>query len=338
MPQPDRADYDTDRDLERQMRVWAHRDHEAPSWLVDWDQAFNSEPVEAIVDGLLIPGRWTALVAPAKVGKSTLALHVAQMLSRGLEPFTGGTRTDSRSCQILYLDGEMGQLDVIERLRALGLSAGDLTWLEYSDNPPKGDTLQGGTAIVSAALMYGAELVVLDGLNAFITGAEKDDAPWRALYEYTIAPLKSYGVAVLSSDNTGKDVGLSARGSSVKLDKADVIFELKRTDDGTKLKRTHTRTTAFVSEMDLTMTGADGETPITYRESAYSWPAGTAATARLLDSLGLPASTGRPTAEAALKEAGQGVRTEVLNAAIRYRKSSGTHTGTPLSEQVTEHL
>src|SRR6185436_12248485 len=118
--------------------------------LIDWATAFNRPPVDAIFEGLVFPGRWTALVAPAKLGKSTLGLHIAHTL---------------------------------ERLTALDLTPCDLARLHYTDLFPKGDTIQGGAAIVSTAINLGAQVVVLDGLNAFATGAEKDDSPWRNLFE-----------------------------------------------------------------------------------------------------------------------------------------------------------
>lgn len=302
--------------------------------LTNWSEAFDRPAVDAVVDGLLIPGRWTALVAPAKAGKSTLALHIAHSLARGLEPFTGA---DQDRLSVLYVDGEMGELDVVERLRALQQTPADLELLHYSDLPPKGDSMPGGLALVSAAQHLGASVVILDGLNAFVSGAEKDDVPWRALYEHTIAPLKRAGCAVLSSDNTGKDPTLSARGSSVKLDKADAIMEVKRTESGVKVTTTLQRSPAYHREFTLAMSGLDGVSPISYRHCTASWPSGTQAAVALLDSLNLPLSAGRPTVQAALKQAGQkGPRTEVLNAAIRYRKHAGTVPGTPPPEQLGE--
>ncbi len=301
-----------------------------PITLTDWTQAFNREPVDALQDGLLFPGRWTALVAPAKTGKSTLALHIAHNLARGREPFTG---TPGDPVAVLYLDGEMGVLDVIERLEALGLSPANLDRFHYTDQSVKGDTVQGGAAIVSTAKHLAVALVVLDGMNAFIGGAEKDDVPWRNLYEQTIAPLKRAGCSVLSTDNTGKDTSLSARGSSVKLDKADAIIELKRKDTGITLKTTHTRSTHYLRELHLAMIGADGSEPISYRETDHQWPAGTREVADLLDTLAVPLSYGRDRARAVLKASGWSGRDEVLSAALKWRKNVGNRSGNRSREQ-----
>ena len=289
-----------------------------PLTLIDWSVAFHRPAVDALVDGLVFPGRWTAKVAPAKLGKSTLELHIAHCLARGLSPFLG---TRQPPFDVLYLDGEMGELDVLERLEALDLNPADLPHLHYTDLFPKGDTIQGGAAIVSTALALKVAVVILDGMNAFVTGAEKDDTPWRNLFEQTIAPLKRAGIAVLSTDNTGKDVTLSARGSSVKLDKADAIVMLKRTDNGLNLRTTHQRTSGYLRTLDLAMTGLTGDEPINYRQTSSAWPAGTHDAVALLDSLGIAIDTGRERTRAALKTAGHKLRNDVLSAAIRYRKT-----------------
>jgi len=302
-----------------------------PLSLIDWNVAFNRPPVDAIVEGLVFPGRWTALVAPAKLGKSTLGLHIAHSLARGYDPFQGAPQVP---VDVLYLDGEMGEGDILERLTNLELTPTDLPRLHYTDMFPKGDTVQGGAAIVSTAINLGCKVVFLDGLNAFITGAEKDDTPWRNLFEQTVAPLKRAGVAVASSDNTGKDITLSARGNSAKLDKADAIVMLKRTDDGINLTTTHQRMSGYARSLDLAMTGLNGEEPINYRQITGAWPAGTREAVALLDRLGIGIEEGREKARHTLKAAGEKLRNDVLSAAIRYRKTCpgqvfGTTPGQP---------
>lgn len=286
--------------------------------LIEWTTAFDRPPVDSIVDGLVLPGRWTAFVGPPKVGKSDWDLHIAHNLARGIDPLYGTPRSP---VDVLYLDGEMGEPDVIERTTALELTPTDLTRLHYTDVFPKGDTVQGGAVIVSTAKALGCGVVILDGINAFVSGAEKDDLPWRNLFDQTVAPLKRAGVAVISSDNTGKDITLSARGSSAKLDKADAIIMLKRTEGGVNLHTTHQRTSGYLRTIDLAMTGLNGDQPISYRHVEGSWPAGTKAAVTLLDSLGVPTETGRERTRSALNAAGHKLRNDVLSAAIRYRKT-----------------
>ena len=154
---------------------------------------------------------------------------------------------------------------------------------------------------------------------------------------YQAGPTGPGAECLAKADNTGKDVTLSARGSSVKLDKADGVVLVKRTDDGVRLTTTHARTSSYVRELTLNVTGTDGTAPISFTVSPFAWPAGTLDAVALLDSLGVPATAGRPACLAALKAAGEGVRTEVLAAAIRWRKGSGTPPGTRLGNTSGEH-
>lgn len=312
-----------------------------PVPIVDWAELFDRSVVDdAYVDGLLHPGRWTQFVAAAKVGKSTLAMHLTTSLARGRDPFTNVERTPLR---VLYLDAEMGRLDVYERLSAAQFGPAELALVAYSDMPPRCDEIQGGTAVVSAAKLNQADVVILDGMNGMVSGAENDDLTWRNMFDYTIAPLKRAGIAVLSTDNMGKDRTRGSRGSSVKTDKADAVFELARIDGGIRLKRTHTRTASMVAELDLHMFGIEGDEPIGYRVAPNSWPLGTLDAVKVLDDVGVPADFGRDKARRELNLVGVKMRDTVLSAAIRYRKAHparaaqppGTGAGTGDPEQLT---
>lgn len=213
-----------------------------------------------IVDGLIYPGRWTAFVAPAKAGKSTWALHVAHRLARGIDPWDANKLHPDGPMSVLYLDAEMGRLDTVGRLTAIGLVANDLDNLAYTDLPHKFDTIEGASWLHRACNLIQPTLVILDGINGFVTGAEKDDTPWRSLYEFAIAPLKRASIAVISTDNTGKDEQLGARGSTVKTDKADAIFTMRAGRDEymnhtATITRRHARTTSFVDSLTLRLNG-----------------------------------------------------------------------------------
>lgn len=288
---------------------------------VDTDQ--ESE----VVGGFLFAGRWTALVAPAKQGKSTVLLTVAVSLTKGVEPFTGQP-TDPLN--VLYLDAEMGRLDVAERIRdehALSLKPLDpaLERFHYSDLVPILATPQGSAATLGYVDHHDISVVIIDGINGVVQGAEKDDATWIPLYRDVIAHLKARGVAVLTADNLGKDKTLGPRGSSVKLDKPDGVVEMARTDAGAKLKATHRRTTAYAEVINLTVTGLDGGNgPLAFRHDIRSWPAGTKAKAVELDRIGAPANVSRRTAKKMLEEHGLTAgKNETLAAAIRFRQTTG---------------
>jgi 5S rRNA maturation endonuclease (ribonuclease M5) len=287
--------------------------------IVDWTELFAGITHEdPIIEGVAYRGRWTSYVAPGKAGKSTYTLNIAVAIQTGLEPFD---RTPCPPVDVLYLDAEMGRVDIHERLDDLNLTPQDLGNLYYTDLVPKLDTVEGSTRLLHDVQRYGIGLVIIDGVNGAVGGAENDDTTWRAFYDLTIAPLKRAGIAVITNDNLGKDKTLGPRGSSVKIDKPDAVIQLARTDDGIKLTCTHRRTAAYPLETVYTIHGADGETPITFQRSNFSWPAGTKAKADELDDLAVPVHVSNRDARTALKDAGHPVgRNDVLAAAIRWRK------------------
>ena len=302
--------------------------------LIDWRTIHDHG--DEIVDGLIIPGRWTALAAKAKAGKTTLQMFITVEISEGRDPFDG---TPREPVVVLYVDGEMGRFDLEERLRELGhIDPTKLARWFATDLPPRLDTIEGGTALVVAAKQLGAQVVVIDGVNGTVDGAEKDDVTWRSFFDNTIMPLKRAGVAVITGDNLGKDESLGPRGSSVKVDKPDAVILLSRTDDGVKLRTSHRRSSAYPAERTLSIVGVDGECAVAYHTTNSAWPAGTADVAALLDELSIPLDHGRWKIRQRLDElkANAGdptrfqVRNDALAAAIRYRKiRAATTTGTP---------
>jgi hypothetical protein len=289
--------------------------------LVDWCDLFAGITHEdPIIEGVAYRGRWTAYAAPGKAGKSTYTIHLALEVQAGRDPFDGTPQTP---IPVIYIDGEMGRVDMHERLDELDLTPAHLAGLHYTDLVPKLDTVAGAARLLNAVKELRAGLVIIDGINGCVTGAEKDDTPWRDFYDNTIAPLKRMGVAVITNDNLGKDKTLGPRGSSVKVDKPDAVIQLHRTDNGIKLAATHRRTAAYPLELNLVIVGTDGNQPIGYRRVAGSWPAGTAVKAAELDALGIPVNASQRAARQALKDAGIAIgRSETLAAAMRYRRSA----------------
>jgi hypothetical protein len=323
--------------------------------LIDWNEAFgNHAPEVPIIDGLIYPGRWTAIVAPAKAGKSTWALHVAHRLARGIDPWDASKLLPDGPVAILYLDAEMGRLDTVGRLAANGLTASDLDNLAYTDLPHKFDTIEGASWLHRACNLIQPTIVILDGINGFVTGAEKDDTPWRSLYEFAIAPLKRAGIAVISTDNTGKDEQLGARGSTVKTDKADAIFTMRAGRDEymnhtATITRKHARTTAFTDSLMLRVNG------IGTGRVEYVLPGAAPATpmivtrddilrvCRTLNGLGVPATASLAEATKELRMEGFSIRSSLIQAAVEYRREGnpvdmdGEHlSSTPPSQLVNE--
>lgn len=288
---------------------------------VDWLSVFAgaADGEVAIVDGFLFPGRWTSVVAPAKQGKSDWSLIVGHSLARGLDPI--GETVGRPPMTVLYLDSENGRLDVVERLVRAELTPTDLARFHYSDIPDPLNTAAGAAKLLAAVRKHQAAVVILDGINGFVTGDENDAGTWIDLYNHAIAPLKAMGVAILTNDNQGRDKRDGGRGSTAKIDKTDLLFVFSRTDDGAKLERTHARTGLAAKEITMRLLGLDGTEALRYVPAGGSWPDGTARVASVLDDLGLDLDVSHRAARAAMKLAGERVANEVLAAALKWRKS-----------------
>ena len=301
---------------------------------IDWS-LLHRDDGEDIVPGLLVPGRWTQMVGAPKSGKSTLLLWTTLQTAHGVHPFDA---TPLAARRVLWLDGEMGPVDLADLIDGCGYDPELLsTWWAVADQP-RLDTPAGAERLTALVGELGVEVLVLDGLNSFLSPgfAEKDDQGWRSLFRLTIAPLKRAGLAIVSSDNLGKDITKGSRGSSVKTDKADVVYAVTRTNDGVKLQATHRRTVGFAESVTLAVEGVsdNDNRRIRYaRTGGPSWPVGTKDCRAAIEELGLPADAGWPTVDRAFKvevaklEAMGGDsspyrwRKTTVQAAIRWRKA-----------------
>lgn len=280
--------------------------------IVDWAELYaRNDGDEAIIPGLAFRGRWTAIAAAAKEGKSTVLLGLVIKVAQA-------------GMKVLYLDAEMGRGDILDRVEDwMQLKPDDLVNLHYSDLPPKLDTVEGAAMLGRTVEAIEPDLVVIDGLNGVINGAEKDDTPWRDMFEWAIRPLKTLNVAVVSADNLGKDKTQGPRGSSVKLDKADAIIALERTENGVKLKATHRRSASYPAEQHYVVKDAGDEgPPMSVRPADGDYVAGSKELAAELDRLDAPMHVKRREARRLLKEAGVTAANNILGSALRYRRET----------------
>lgn len=298
-------------------------DHDALAHLVDWTAFWAQDKTDE--DWLAYPlvprGRALALYAPAKAGKSSVVLALVAALAAG-RPIFG--RTVAAQAHVLYLDYEMTDSDLMERLVELGYGPGDdLGHLHYALLPslPPLDTAAGAKAVVELAARVGADLVVVDTFGRAVEGDENEADTVRAFYRHTGLALKAAGRAVIRTDHAGKDVDKGQRGSSAKADDVDIVWQLRRTDHGVALKRTHSRLSWVPDEVALDRRlDPDGGVSWLIADGG-GYPDGTGEVARLLEQLGVPATASARSAAATLREAGHGARNVIIRAAQRYRQS-----------------
>ncbi len=308
-----------DNDLKRMLldwpTFWAH-DHTDAEWL--------AEP--------LIPAqRSVALFAPGGEGKSLLALWLTAHLATGRDPFTGRTQPP---IHVLYLDYEMTESDLSERLQDLGFGPdADLTRLHYALLPslPGLDQPDGGRAVVRLAELCDASLVIIDTFGRAVHGDENDADTVRAWYRWTGLHLKAAGRAFLRTDHAGKDLAKGQRGSSGKNDDVDIVWQMTAKDNGAFTLTAKKRRMGWVP---LTVEIRRIDEPLSYQlADTPSVPAGTKECADELHRLGVPTTASSRVAAKALSDAGRGARAIVVRAAQKHRRHLVDNLGINVSHE-----
>jgi hypothetical protein len=309
--------------------------------LVNWADFWDRDPAdEQWVLWPLVPrGRSVSLYAPAKAGKSTVLLDAITTVLDG-RGWLGGDRPDDTPV-ILYLDYEMTEDDLRERLELLGFDDGFApAGFHYAVLPTIDplDTIGGALEVVRYVDALQPDLVVLDTFGRAVAGDEDSADTVRSFYRHTGLALKARGVAVLRTDHTGKDADKGMRGSSAKADDVDVVWKLTRTDEGARLKRTHSRINWGPAELELIRRDHDGIIRYHAAEGAVrGYKPGTKDVAAALERIGHPIATSRRKATAALKDAGEPThRADVIGDAVRWRKNEAERLDRDLSELVPQ--
>lgn len=305
-------------------------------YFIDWEKFWDRDQIgeDWLFPQILARGRAHVIYAAHKQGKSLLTVFmVARMATE-------------QNVAVIYLDYEMTEGDLYERLEEMGYGPGsDFSRLHYALLPsiPPLDTRAGADEIarmlntVQVLHPAGTEIVVIiDTTSRAVEGDENSADTIRAFYRHTGLLLKQRGVTWARLDHSGKDTTRGQRGSSAKGDDVDVVWHLTRTDDGIRLHRDAARMN-WVRE-DIYLTQRDD--PLRFVGVAESWPAGTAEVAELLDKLSVPIDAGYRRAADALKAAGEGRRAEVVRAAAKHRRQRalllGTHPGTHPTENTSD--
>jgi hypothetical protein len=294
--------------------------------LVDWKTFWTQEHIveDWIAKPLIARARQTALFAGAKTGKSWLTLNVVAALATG-KPILGHPPQTQVHC--LYLDYEMVEADLYERLEQFGYTEDDdLSHLHYALIPslPPLNTAEGASAIMRLCELTKAEVVVIDTTGRAIEGEENSADSYREFARTTGLALKRAGIACVRTDHAGKDGGKKhgQRGSSAKNDDVDIVYRLDKTDDGLMLVRTHTRISWVPDKVDLIVEDLDDITTIRQRTRATKgWTVQEIDLAKHLDTLGIPKNAGVNETQRIAKELGAKLgRKSVLSRAIQCRQ------------------
>lgn len=277
--------------------------------LIDWVAFWARDRTTAdwLYEPILARGRSHAIFARHKVGKSRIALWLAAQLATGDE-----------AVPILYLDYEMTEDDLYERLEDMGYGPhSDLDRLGYALLPslPNLDTAEGGVKLLELVEAFDARVVIIDTMSRAVGGGENDSDTFRSFYEHTGLELKRRGVTYARLDHAGKDPTAGQRGSSAKGDDVDVVWEVTGFDGGLRLRRHAVRMGWVPAEVKLF------ESDTGFRIEAERWPDGTADLAQRMFLLGVDFDGSISAAQDKLRVAGEPKRRSLVAAAVKYQRA-----------------
>lgn len=299
------------------------------NWRTFWDTDHSAE--DWLIEPLIAAHRGHVIFAKGGTGKSLLSLFISAQAAtgRGLH----GRRIPP--IHVLYLDYEMTESDLAERLDNMGYGPdSDLTRLHYAVLPSIDplDTAAGGQTVARLAELVDANLVVIDTLSRAVAGDENEADTIRAFYAHCGLALKQAGRAFVRIDHAGKDDSKGARGTSAKNDDVDVVWQLSAGDNGAYTATVKKRRMPWVREtIDLVL--RDDPTRWELADGG-AMPTGTTHLADQLDTLKVPLDASVRTARKTLTDAGHKAANKTLSAALRYRRERGLEP----PKSVTEHV
>jgi hypothetical protein len=223
------------------------------NWQEFWKQDFP--PEDWLIKPIIPRNQLVTIFAPGGTGKSLLALYLAAGIATGRNMFG----EDNQPISVLYMDYEMQQAQLYERLTAMGYNKDiNLTNLHYASLPPIGslDTSEGAKQICDLARAVQAKLVIIDTFSRAVEGAENDADTVRNFYRWTAINLKAEFRSLLRIDHSGKDLKKGARGTSAKNDDVDLVWQMTRTGDTVRLNPTKKRHT-WITAIDLQVRKSD---------------------------------------------------------------------------------
>ena len=310
---------------------WPVTDDPVPgvSGLVDWCRLLTqgAPDPEWLLEPFLPAGRLVALVGEAKAGKSLFALEAALALATGRAFLDRASREPRR---VLYLDYEMCDADLAERVEDMGYGpddheslAGRLAYYQ-SPNLPVLNSPAGAAGLLELVDHHRPDVVFVDTLQRVFDGQENDAEPFQELYRLAWMPLRRRGVTVCRLDHTGHTEKRRPRGSSSKGDDVDVAWTLKATAAGIRLVRQASRMQWVPDSIDVLRCD---DPPLHRLAGQRALPPGAAEWADVLDQLDAPDNLGERKLRTWLNEAcrlaatsyQRAPRGEVLRAAMKLR-------------------
>ncbi|WEK51165.1 MAG: AAA family ATPase [Candidatus Kaistia colombiensis] len=194
-----------------------------------------------VIDPWLRSGETALVWAASGIGKTMLSLSLAMAMATG---GGAGTWKSDRPWKILYVDGEMHQQDIKDRLVmlketeavAIGPHAGiadNLVFVNRQGQVPEAvfydlTTTDGQTALLDMCKMVGAEVLILDNFTTLSEGLEDENAStsFKAIQSFLLT-TKQMGLTTILVHHARKD-GNAFRGSASIEVTFEVVLELQK--------------------------------------------------------------------------------------------------------------
>jgi hypothetical protein len=202
-------------------------------------EAFMSQqlaPREMVLDPIIATRSLCLLFAHRGIGKTMVAFNIAWAVACGRR-FLRWSAPKSR--RVLYVDGEMPQQLLQERIRTMIASsdvrppAADYFRLLSLDRQELGVSInlsrREHQIEIEKIIETGVEFVIFDNISTLVNGGPENDAvSWDEMQQWLLQ-LRRRGVTVLLIHHSGR--GENARGTSKREDVLDTVIKLIRPDD-----------------------------------------------------------------------------------------------------------
>lgn len=181
------------------------------------------KPLEWVVEGLVSAGRLTVVASQAGSGKSFAGLQASLQVAGSAEQ---GFQTAVRA-PVLYIDGEMGLDQIHHRMTGLGEHPlpPNLHLLDTSVDGLDITVADDRQRIIETTQQLGCKMVVFDTLSEFHRKDENVSGDMQPVMAGFRAVAHETGAGVLILHHVGHS-GTGSRGSSVILDKPDLVLHM----------------------------------------------------------------------------------------------------------------
>ncbi|WEK51075.1 MAG: AAA family ATPase [Candidatus Kaistia colombiensis] len=194
-----------------------------------------------VIDPWLRTGETALVWAASGVGKTMLSLSLAMAMATG---GSAGPWKSDRPCSVLYIDGEMHQQDIRDRLIMLqetkavtigpDATLGDkLFFVNRQGQDPEATfydltTEDGQAALLDMCQAVGAEVLILDNFTTLSEGLEDENAStsFKAIQGFLLT-TKQIGLTTILVHHARKD-GHAFRGSASIEVTFEVVLELQK--------------------------------------------------------------------------------------------------------------